>query len=111
MATDPICDMTVDPNNAAGKHEHNGRSYYFCSGHCLAKFQEDPESLLASREAGRKRSAGGVRRSVPALYGFNARFYPALRPRPADERGVILGLLTGKYSRPRLRDREHEASI
>jgi Cu+-exporting ATPase len=31
MATDPICGMTVDPKGAAGKHEHNGQTYYFCS--------------------------------------------------------------------------------
>ena len=46
MATDPICGMTVDPKSAAGKHEHNGQTYYFCSQHCLAKFKEDPEKWL-----------------------------------------------------------------
>ena len=47
MATDPICGMTVNPENAAGKHEHNGQSYYFCSQNCLAKFKEDPEKITA----------------------------------------------------------------
>ncbi len=40
--TDPICGMTVEPARAAGKHDYNGQSYYFCSGHCLAKFKENP---------------------------------------------------------------------
>ena len=49
MATDPICGMTVDPRSAAGKHEHNGQTYYFCSQDCLAKFKEDPEKWLGTQ--------------------------------------------------------------
>ncbi len=45
---DPVCGMEVQPNSAAGKHEHDGRVYYFCSKHCLAKFKEDPEKFLKS---------------------------------------------------------------
>ena len=45
---DPICGMEVEPGNAAGKHVHNGQTYYFCSHHCLAKFKEDPEKFLKS---------------------------------------------------------------
>ena len=48
-AIDPICGMNVDPSRAAGKHEHNGQTYYFCSQHCLAKFKEDPEKVLAQQ--------------------------------------------------------------
>jgi P-type Cu+ transporter len=43
---DPICGMDVEPSTAAGKYEHNGQTYYFCSQHCLTKFKEDPESFL-----------------------------------------------------------------
>ena len=42
MAKDPICGMTVDPNSAAGKHDYNGQTYYFCSQHCVNKFKENP---------------------------------------------------------------------
>lgn len=44
--TDPVCGMTVNPETAAGSSEHNGKTYYFCSKHCLKKFQENPESYL-----------------------------------------------------------------
>jgi Cu+-exporting ATPase len=47
MATDPICGMTVDPNNAAGKHEHNGQTFYFCSKHCVTQFAQDPNRFAA----------------------------------------------------------------
>lgn len=40
--TDPVCGMKVDPKSAAGSHDHDGTTYYFCSKSCLAKFQADP---------------------------------------------------------------------
>ena len=43
---DPVCGMTVNPATAAGKHDHNSKTYYFCSPHCLHKFSADPESVL-----------------------------------------------------------------
>jgi Cu+-exporting ATPase len=45
-ALDPVCGMTVDPNNAAGSFEYQGTTYYFCSTHCLHRFRENPESFL-----------------------------------------------------------------
>lgn len=43
---DPVCGMSVDPNSAAGRTTHQGVQYFFCSTHCLAKFQADPERYL-----------------------------------------------------------------
>jgi P-type Cu+ transporter len=44
---DPVCGMTVNPDNAAGSFEYYGKTYYFCSTHCLHRFQQNPESFLA----------------------------------------------------------------
>ncbi len=41
--------MTVDPASTAGSVEHHGKTYYFCSTHCVEKFRADPESYLAPR--------------------------------------------------------------
>src|SRR5688500_16838321 len=38
--------MTVYPNKAAGSYEYKGKTYYFCSTHCLHRFREDPEDFL-----------------------------------------------------------------
>ena len=46
QALDPVCGMTVNPNSAAGSYEYHGQTYYFCSTHCLHKFQDDPEKFL-----------------------------------------------------------------
>ena len=43
---DPVCGMTVDPEHAAGSVEHQGKTYYFCSTHCVHKFRENPEAFL-----------------------------------------------------------------
>jgi Cu+-exporting ATPase len=43
---DPICGMEVEENTAAGKYAYNGRTYLFCSVHCLEKFKADPEKYL-----------------------------------------------------------------
>ena len=44
---DPVCGMMVDPDRAAGRVDHNGTTYYFCSKSCVAKFSADPEKYLA----------------------------------------------------------------
>ncbi|HEV2196109.1 MAG TPA: heavy metal translocating P-type ATPase [Candidatus Acidoferrum sp.] len=45
---DPVCGMAVDPAKAAGKVEHNGKTYYFCSKRCAERFVQDPEKFLAA---------------------------------------------------------------
>ncbi|MGH7259045.1 MAG: heavy metal translocating P-type ATPase [Nitrospiraceae bacterium] len=42
MATDPICGMTVDPADAEGRYDHEGKTYVFCSQGCLNTFRTDP---------------------------------------------------------------------
>src|SRR6185437_9408851 len=43
---DPVCGMTVDPEHAAGSFEYQGKTYYFCSTHCVHRFRENPEAFL-----------------------------------------------------------------
>jgi Cu+-exporting ATPase len=57
---DPICGMTVDPASAAGSTIYEGKTYYFCSTHCLTKFKQDPQQYLtlsASQPIGIQRKA------------------------------------------------------
>jgi Cu+-exporting ATPase len=49
---DPVCGMTVTPANAAVTREVGGTTYYFCSTHCAATFDADPDrytSVAGSR--------------------------------------------------------------
>ncbi|HKY64547.1 MAG TPA: heavy metal translocating P-type ATPase [bacterium] len=49
LEKDPICGMDVDPATAAGKHTHAGKTYYFCSGHCLEAFRKNPPASLQTK--------------------------------------------------------------
>ena len=42
MVKDPVCGMDVNPASAGGRYEYGGRTYHFCSAHCLAKFRAEP---------------------------------------------------------------------
>jgi Cu+-exporting ATPase len=46
MARDPVCNMDVDPTDAAGKSEYRGVTYYFCAPGCKKAFDENPEQYL-----------------------------------------------------------------
>ena len=43
---DPVCGMTVQPVSAAGSHEFQNKTYYFCATSCLTKFRKDPTYYL-----------------------------------------------------------------
>ena len=41
---DPVCGMTIEPDDAVATVEYEGKTYYFCSQECKEAFEEDPES-------------------------------------------------------------------
>ena len=68
---DPVCGMNVEPNTAAGKHEYNGQTYFFCSHHCMAKFKEAPENFLKAQmhaHAGHVHAAPGSQKPENGIY-------------------------------------------
>ena len=42
---DPVCGMDVDPGDSESL-SYEGKSYYFCSSHCLKKFKSHPKEYL-----------------------------------------------------------------
>jgi len=46
---DPVCGMTVIPEQAAGQ-VHEGKTFYFCSKGCAAKFEKEPQKYLAAKD-------------------------------------------------------------
>ena len=57
MATDPVCGISVDPAKAAGSASFEGRTYYFCSQHCLTDFKRNPGSFLGGTASGPQKLA------------------------------------------------------
>ncbi len=46
MVTDPVCNMQIDENKAAGKSDYSGKTYYFCAPVCKKKFDADPQKYV-----------------------------------------------------------------
>jgi len=40
---DPVCGMLVEPTEAAGQRTLDGKTFYFCSPACVAKFDKAPQ--------------------------------------------------------------------
>jgi Cu+-exporting ATPase len=51
-AIDPVCGMNVDPRTTVHRHEHQGRTYYFCSDRCRSGFAGAPAKYLNPASAG-----------------------------------------------------------
>ena len=58
-AKDPVCGMTVDRGATAYRSEHAGQTVYFCSAHCKARFDADPEGFVGPRQAAPLAHASG----------------------------------------------------
>lgn len=43
VAVDPICQMKVSKKDGKFTFDYEGKTYYFCSGYCLAAFKENPK--------------------------------------------------------------------
>jgi Cu+-exporting ATPase len=78
---DPVCGMMVAPEKAAGKVEHAGKTYYFCSKGCAERFSREPERFLVPL------GAEGMGHS-PAPEEHGAAQHSATAARVADEKKV-----------------------
>jgi len=69
LVKDPVCNMDVDPNTAAGSSEYRGKTYYFCSPGCVKRFDADPERYLAPKASPPKSQMvqiGGIAPAKPS---------------------------------------------
>jgi Cu+-exporting ATPase len=46
---DPVCGMTIAPEDAVGHVQYEGTTYYFCSQSCLERFQANPAAFLGEK--------------------------------------------------------------
>ncbi len=52
MATDPVCGMQVDQQQAQSKgltSQHQGQTYYFCSPGCKRQFDQNPQQFMGQQ--------------------------------------------------------------
>jgi Cu+-exporting ATPase len=48
---DPVCGMTISPDDAVGHVDYKGQTYYFCAESCLERFRDNPEEFLQPESA------------------------------------------------------------
>ena len=68
---DPVCGMTVTPESRH-RHEHAGRTYFFCSEKCRAKFAASPLKYLTPAPAAAPAPA-------PAATAYTCPMHPEVR--------------------------------
>ncbi len=69
MKTDPVCGMEVTEESKYHT-DHSGKTYHFCSEHCLRKFEAEPTQYLHDKE--------------PSHAGCSHQAAPAAPDTPAD---------------------------
>jgi len=47
LATDPVCGMKIEPENAYSKVEYEGHVVYFCSRNCEEEFKKNPKKYVS----------------------------------------------------------------
>ena len=67
QATDPVCSMSTDSPDSYIPYEYRGETYYFCSEHCLKKFQDNPEQYLHV-EAQESKDASAPQKDKGSVY-------------------------------------------
>jgi Cu+-exporting ATPase len=48
LVIDLVCGMTIAPDTAAQTREVDGTTYYFCSAHCAASFDTEPQRYISA---------------------------------------------------------------
>jgi Cu+-exporting ATPase len=96
---DPVCGMTVNPPDAStSSHEYKGKTYYFCSPHCLAKFSADPKQFLSESTKPKASQPVGIPHeskpaTAPVAGSYTCPMHPEVRqekPGPCPKCGMML---------------------
>jgi P-type Cu+ transporter len=77
---DPVCGMTIDPSTASGKYDHAGKTYYFCSPGCLAKFKGNPGKYLTPMTPATSETAPVATTQIPAAVSHGAMYVCPMDP-------------------------------
>ena len=54
---DPVCNMEIDEQSAAGRSQYQGETYYFCTESCKDEFDQNPQQYANKGEQSAGQSA------------------------------------------------------
>lgn len=46
VGRDPVCNMEIDEQSAAGRSQYEGETYYFCTQSCKDEFDRNPQQYV-----------------------------------------------------------------
>ncbi len=46
LVKDVVCGMEINPEEAAGQSEYQGKTFYFCAPGCKRKFDANPQQYV-----------------------------------------------------------------
>src|SRR3970282_1714500 len=95
MPIDPVCNMTVEPENAAASTEYKGKTYYFCAELCRDRFVGAPEQYVGGAEGRPSSQAAQLETAQSGVY--TCPMDPEVRqsqPGPCPKCGMALEPLT-----------------
>jgi len=75
---DPVCDMDVG-KDSPHHTEYGGGKIYFCSEHCLTKFQENPSAYRAKHEQLAKSDEPEVRAPPKGIDLYTCPMHPEVK--------------------------------
>lgn len=87
LAVDPVCGMKVNPAEAAGSTEFEGRTYHFCSATCQQKFTGNPISYVSSALQ---------RQGTPVGHGGHGQTVASTRARKDLAKDPVCGMMVDK---------------
>ncbi len=47
---DPVCGMSIEEKDAVATTLYEGKTYFFCSPSCKAKFDKDPQAFVSPNQ-------------------------------------------------------------
>ena len=97
LVQDPVCGMTVDSHTSEHHTAHEGRTYFFCSARCQARFEANPGEYVRATAPSPSPSAA----SAPAegeVVEYTCPMHPEIRragPGSCPICGMALEPVTG----------------
>lgn len=71
--------MSVDPETAKHRFNHNGQDYYFCSAGCRTKFEADPETILSRQPPARNKPSASAAHPAAKDAIYTCPMHPEVR--------------------------------
>lgn len=80
---DPVCGMLIKPEDAAGKSDYKGKTYYFCMDADKKAFDKDPDKYIA--QMAQKKPSNPMHKGDGAMEGHHQKVHEGQWMAPEKE--------------------------